>query len=986
MEHKFFGNYRAIVIQNNDPENNGRVKVWVPHVNATMYNEWNQLASDKVSTDILTAKHVFLGQNVLSNLSTILGRLKDKLPWAEISQPIIGSGSSGIYHSCRSIKNQIDDASQLINENVSNPNAAGEYPTGGIAKVSFGNEELTGIHTKLLTNEALTAQLQSNIKKSASQVDATSKATASKYAQAAGGSNDVAGASVPPIDPTPIQPLKTVANGENIQPLGPNGDPIESDAGGASNQHAFNKAPVRDEFHQQGTPQANNNKANPYTHLFRPPDYHNTARGSFSIPDVGAHVWVFFEGGDPQYPVVWGSMFGAEDYKGIWHTEQQTSSSTSTATHGHEGYGNETNQGTSPDYPNSFQNREVSDTDAKNDVEDNVYRGKWAVVERGGSIEIVSTTEREMVRLAHFSGSYMEFNKLCTSRLATNNDQLLVIKDQFETIHGFKSEHIGKDHDVIIYGDAYTKVGDIRQWKLHSDKIRDILRGVHDVKRLFDKQRTGQSGIDNAPKQTASGTGAPCPICSQGVGFTELATVQPDGLTLTDSLTCGIPGDKWGFHGLGIEPGESTYVSVVGSGGTIGGAPCWCCGGSGLSPSSQDGDWADDSSKQNLAQTIEQAASELLEHERELGRPEHREGGSSVDIVSKNKTVLVGLTFNDFEPYRKDPVGKLVPYGFKVETGGVFPQYTSSPLVEVVHVDDLAGGDYDLTISSKYNVNVGGGGIRFKTTGNILIGGQIMQMFAETFSFGARSEISFDAGKRFDVEADIITFRPRIVDGANGPTQQVAIFGSLNVAQNAIIRGAMHVEGEFTTHHITAPREWHLTEIEPKITQAHIKPNYIIGVCDCGPVTSVCAPNSVEVNPHVHWKADPAWTLVESYEDVRMSAARLNPVGVVAAHPINSVQQFAEQVYPERDRGRFTMGTHFNPEDSPGGDDGAMQPDPDISGIGDGTSQTATIAASERAAKFDEMGETAIQQAKQLIASKTASQFERQVYDNTLIA
>ena len=37
---KFYGNYVGIVIQNDDPDRSGKVKVFVPHVSATVYSKW----------------------------------------------------------------------------------------------------------------------------------------------------------------------------------------------------------------------------------------------------------------------------------------------------------------------------------------------------------------------------------------------------------------------------------------------------------------------------------------------------------------------------------------------------------------------------------------------------------------------------------------------------------------------------------------------------------------------------------------------------------------------------------------------------------------------------------------------------------------------------------------------------------------------------------------------------------------------------------
>ena len=77
----FNSTYLGIVVQNNDPEYRGRVKVWVPHINASIYNKWNALKKDR--------KFKFPGKNIDSDLSLIMDDLKDDLPWAEIASPIM---------------------------------------------------------------------------------------------------------------------------------------------------------------------------------------------------------------------------------------------------------------------------------------------------------------------------------------------------------------------------------------------------------------------------------------------------------------------------------------------------------------------------------------------------------------------------------------------------------------------------------------------------------------------------------------------------------------------------------------------------------------------------------------------------------------------------------------------------------------------------------------------------------------------------------
>jgi len=97
----FSSTYLGIVVQNNDPEYRGRVKVWVPHVNANVYNKWAALKQDR--------NFKFPGININSDLSLIINELKDSLPWAEQCSPIMGENASGTYNAFRD-KSTVSDA------------------------------------------------------------------------------------------------------------------------------------------------------------------------------------------------------------------------------------------------------------------------------------------------------------------------------------------------------------------------------------------------------------------------------------------------------------------------------------------------------------------------------------------------------------------------------------------------------------------------------------------------------------------------------------------------------------------------------------------------------------------------------------------------------------------------------------------------------------------------------------------------------------
>ena len=88
---KFNEAYRGIVIQNNDPKQLGRVKVFVPGINLTQTKNWNQKREEDKFFKTL-------GSNTNTSLTPdILQELKNKLFWATVMMPVAGSGTAGIY-------------------------------------------------------------------------------------------------------------------------------------------------------------------------------------------------------------------------------------------------------------------------------------------------------------------------------------------------------------------------------------------------------------------------------------------------------------------------------------------------------------------------------------------------------------------------------------------------------------------------------------------------------------------------------------------------------------------------------------------------------------------------------------------------------------------------------------------------------------------------------------------------------------------------
>lgn len=88
---KHYGFFRGTVVQNNDPDRRGRVKIAIPEFTA-------QLARDLgLPPDVYNAR--FVGDNVTTIYTKgVLQQFCDVLKWAEQAAPLIGGGTAGVFN------------------------------------------------------------------------------------------------------------------------------------------------------------------------------------------------------------------------------------------------------------------------------------------------------------------------------------------------------------------------------------------------------------------------------------------------------------------------------------------------------------------------------------------------------------------------------------------------------------------------------------------------------------------------------------------------------------------------------------------------------------------------------------------------------------------------------------------------------------------------------------------------------------------------
>ena len=420
-----------------------------------------------------------------------------------------------------------------------------------------------------------------------------------------------------------------------------------------------------------------------------------------------------------------------------------------------------------------------------------------------GYLEFINTTDEEVTTLGHKTGSYDRFYKDGRESLVVGKKRQKITEDEYHTVGGNYTFGVGQNVETIVLGDVNDKIGDVAKWQFYVEQYKKLLVDYHHDVRKFEVQRANyENVIDQSPGQSKSGNHARCPIHgtqSKTILTSSASTLGSGSLT---GATCR--------QIQQITQTKDSYQNIAG-----GGKDCFICGGTLLSPSSQDGIFIPDPAKAQLITKRVELQKQLYDIEKHLGQNKNPQGGSKFLTIAKDYILSVGLVMNDLESFRRDSIGKLVPCGVKIDPAGtnLYIQYKESPLVEVVDVEKIPGGSFEIQANHNFNLVAGSGGIMMKTSGQMQLGGTLFTAAMENILMSSRSEIAL-AAKRIDLNADIISIRPNEITGKLGTEQQLLIDSNLNVGINTVIKGGLHVEGNVSLHHIDAPLEWHTTEAD----------------------------------------------------------------------------------------------------------------------------------------------------------------------------
>ena len=373
------------------------------------------------------------------------------------------------------------------------------------------------------------------------------------------------------------------------------------------------------------------------------------------------------------------------------------------------------------------------------------YRNKSVNNQRGGSIEVNNTTDKEGVKISQYSGSNIKIENLVTSELAVNNKQTKVNNDSFETVLNNKCVWAGKDSVNRVVENTYElkgvgtedEIDAAREWKeayrpiANKNSEFEILRGGESYPSGVTTSAAGERFINPTMNQERKVLNdiypevepIPPQVKKTLDEVTDYATVTP--IEGTGELFAKAPS----IDDIETGSGESeTGSNAVGVG----------LYGPEMNAATEAGIWEPNPSHQTLPQDLIAIQSKLNPIEQRMGN-----GGDVEEFTYRDKLEVVGATVNDYPSVRIDPEGRSHPAEVTVGIDTSYVNVDTAPHVEEVNNDaNFPVGSYTLSVGNKYNVMVGSGGVQIKTSGSVEIGGTTFKVSAHKINIQSSAGVN----------------------------------------------------------------------------------------------------------------------------------------------------------------------------------------------------------------------------------------------------
>tara|TARA_R110002020_G_scaffold475923_1_gene714568 strand:+ start:921 stop:2540 length:1620 start_codon:yes stop_codon:yes gene_type:complete len=501
--------------------------------------------------------------------------------------------------------------------------------------------------------------------------------------------------------------------------------------------------------------------------------------------------------------------------------------------------------------------------------EHNEYRNKSILNQRGASIDINNSTDREEIKISQYSGSNFTVNNLVNSELATNNKQTTTINDSFESTGKTKSSYTGKDQIERVAENTYSLKGFKDQAQLENANLwKTAYNDIAKNNSKFQIQRGGSS-LPNGTGTEKKGSRGDNSTLEQDIAVPDYVFERYDPIPIRDSsvdevvdyvpvspLKGEIPVTKQPDPNEDVPKGNVVYEE-----------------GFEKNAATEDGDWEPTSEHEDLPDDIKKLQDTLNEIEGKMGN-----AGDLIDFTKRNKTQTIGAVFNDYPSARVDPKGRSQPQEVVVGKNLSFVNIGAAPHVEEVDNNmNFPCGNYTLTVGNKYNVLVGSGGIQLKSTGVVEIAGTIGRFIGERIDITGKSGVTISSNANVEIAGVGNEDHPGVQIRSN---RSVFIEPGLGVKNNIITTGGVYSEGELFVHHVTAPIE--IQETEDTILYGRFNTNVprqlLIAECEIGgsyyPVYALPKDDIIVNYPHSHHFNNIPLRLMTSNTDLREVATK----------------------------------------------------------------------------------------------------------------
>lgn len=520
------------------------------------------------------------------------------------------------------------------------------------------------------------------------------------------------------------------------------------------------------------------------------------------------------------------------------------------------------------------------------------YKNHLTLNQRGGSLDIGNETESEKVHISQRSGSNKNITNVVTSELATNNKQVLVINDKFQSVKNDDVEFVGKDKTTRVGENTYELTGFKNKGQIDAhEEWKETYRSIANLNAKFKIKRGGIS-IPEGSSTDIKGERADNPVIGSKVFTVENDFNGYSGIPRRSNSADGVTNYVTVPDRGKTKPAKERDVTeedvVRGAGSQGSSAPGVLEFGGGKSAATERGEWELDEEAAEIGDAILELQDTLSAIEQRMGN-----GGDSSKFTKRNKFEQIGASFNDYPSIRIDEKGRSQPFEIVVGGTGAFKNHDYIPHVEEVdNSSNFPCGNDNKVVGNSYTRNVGSGGINLKTTGTVEFGGATLKTGFKKININASHGISIASESGLELMSlKTITLRTN---------RQVYVESSLGVKNNLIVGGGSYTEGETYLHHITAPLEVQQTqdtELLGKFATNRDR-RLVIGEVNFGgtwfDVYAMATPDLIITPPHSHHFNNIPLRLMRGNEDVRKIA------GIEKINTHNNIAQSLPQVHERK--------------------------------------------------------------------------------------